>query len=442
MNNIRIGVLGSVDVGKSTLIGVLKHNKLDDGRGLTRKFIMKHKHEITSGRTSCISYHNVNIENNLITFVDLAGHETYLKTTMYGLSGLNLDYILLIVGANMGISKMTKEHFNLVKLLQIPLIFVINKIDLCPENILNETFNNLQKIAHTKLGGKKNLYIVENTDLINNKDFYKTLLIYNNKISINNNLNNIQLEEIIKNKLQKKQINLEEEYPLFFTSNKTGYGIDNLKNYLNLLENNNNNNNLNKTSIFIIQETYNIHGVGIVFYGYVKSGIIKKNDKLIIGPFNSRFYNIYIRNVRNVLDQDTNILEQNESGCIAIKQLSKEFIFKRDHIRKGMYITNNPNCCNEFIARVHILHHPTTIKTNYQSTIHCGTVIQAAQITEILNIKNNKEDNKILRTGDYAKVKFKFLFRPEYIEENSMFIFRENNTKGVGKVLSINNINI
>ena len=33
MNNIRIGVLGSVDVGKSTLIGFLKNNILDDGRG-------------------------------------------------------------------------------------------------------------------------------------------------------------------------------------------------------------------------------------------------------------------------------------------------------------------------------------------------------------------------------------------------------------------------
>ena len=65
MNNIRIGVLGSVDVGKSTLIGVLKNNILDDGRGLTRKGIMKHKHELDSGRTSCISQHYIrNIENN------------------------------------------------------------------------------------------------------------------------------------------------------------------------------------------------------------------------------------------------------------------------------------------------------------------------------------------------------------------------------------------
>ena len=36
-NSLRIGLLGSVDVGKSSLLGVLKSNKLDDGRGSSRK---------------------------------------------------------------------------------------------------------------------------------------------------------------------------------------------------------------------------------------------------------------------------------------------------------------------------------------------------------------------------------------------------------------------
>ena len=106
-------------------------------------------------------------------------------------------------------------------------------------------------------------------------------------------------------------------------------------------------------------------------------------------------------------------------------------------IRKGTYITSNPYCCQEFIARVFILHHPTTIKENYQSTIHCGTVIQAACVQEIIHIKKNKDpSNKLLRTGDYAKIRFKFMFRPEYIKNNSLFIFRENNAKGIGKILS------
>ena len=135
MDCFKIGVLGAVDSGKSTLIGVLKTNQNDDGRGLVRKHVMKHNHELQSGRTSCISYNVINIENKLFNFVDLAGHESYLKTTIYGLNALELDYVLIIVGANMGVNNMTREHFNLARVLQLPIIFVINKIDICPENI-------------------------------------------------------------------------------------------------------------------------------------------------------------------------------------------------------------------------------------------------------------------------------------------------------------------
>ena len=85
-----------------------------------------------------------------------------------------------------------------------------------------------------------------------------------------------------------------------------------------------------------------------------------------------------------------------------------------------------------------LLEKHTGIRKNYQSTIHCGSVIQAAKILEIINIKNSIESNedKLLRTGDFAKVKFKFMFRPEFIEKESLFVFRENNAKGVGKILS------
>ena len=161
----------------------------------------------------------------------------------------------------------------------------------------------------------------------------------------------------------------------------------------------------------------------------------KKNDTLSIGPFNTNFYKIYVRNIRNINDEDIQVLHKNNFGCIAIKQLDKNFNLK-NNIRKGIYITNTPNCYSEFIAKVYIFHHPTTIKENYQATIHSGTVIQAARFSEIINIKPNKKivndnnnDIKCLRSGDIAKVRFTFLFRPEYIENNSMFIFRENNSK-------------
>ena len=55
--NIRVAVVGNVDAGKSTLIGTLTTSSLDDGRGKSRTAIMKHRHEIESGRTSTATTH-------------------------------------------------------------------------------------------------------------------------------------------------------------------------------------------------------------------------------------------------------------------------------------------------------------------------------------------------------------------------------------------------
>ena len=106
--NIRIAVVGNVDAGKSTLIGTLVSSSLDDGRGKSRTSIMKHRHEIESGRTSTATTHLMGFRSSgqpiagrdqirankrkgedeiaresyrVITLMDLAGHEKYLKTT-------------------------------------------------------------------------------------------------------------------------------------------------------------------------------------------------------------------------------------------------------------------------------------------------------------------------------------------------------------------------
>lgn len=37
-----------------------------------------------------------------------------------------------LIGANMGVTKMTKEHLGLALALKIPIVVVITKIDICP----------------------------------------------------------------------------------------------------------------------------------------------------------------------------------------------------------------------------------------------------------------------------------------------------------------------
>ena len=170
--DVKICVAGNVDSGKSTLLGVLTNGKLDDGRGSTRLSVFNHKHEITSGRTSSTAHHILGFDawgkeihykssiNNvswpeivkksrkIISFYDLAGHEKYLKTTIRGLTSISPDYCFILVGANMGVSKMTREHIFICLTLNIPFSIIVTKTDICKDrqNVLKITMSSIKRL--------------------------------------------------------------------------------------------------------------------------------------------------------------------------------------------------------------------------------------------------------------------------------------------------------
>ena len=96
-NEVKISVIGHVDSGKSTTVGVLITDVLDDGNGKARKHVLKHKHEQKSGRSSSISYNHKIVNDKAVTFIDLCGHEKYLKSTVLGLSNSFSDYSMLVI---------------------------------------------------------------------------------------------------------------------------------------------------------------------------------------------------------------------------------------------------------------------------------------------------------------------------------------------------------
>ena len=137
-NETVFAIAGPVDAAKSTLIGVLTHGELDNGNGLARNKILIHPHEKESGRTSHITYNSVlykytdgfinlpnnkkieynnikyQLDNKLVSFLDLAGHEKYLGTTLFGITGLFPDYGIVVIAANTGITKLTREHLGIL----------------------------------------------------------------------------------------------------------------------------------------------------------------------------------------------------------------------------------------------------------------------------------------------------------------------------------------
>lgn len=90
----------------------------------------------------------------MVTFLDLCGHEKYLKTTMFGLVGLMPDYAMIVIGANMGMSRMTREHLGISLALGIPLFIVITKIDMAPQEKYEETIATITKVLKSPQAGK------------------------------------------------------------------------------------------------------------------------------------------------------------------------------------------------------------------------------------------------------------------------------------------------
>ncbi|KAG4078840.1 hypothetical protein HA402_007390 [Bradysia odoriphaga] len=409
---IRVAVVGNVDAGKSTLLGVLTHSELDNGRGHARQRLFRHKHEMESGRTSSVGndilgFDSVgNVVNKpdhgtldwvkiceksakVITFIDLAGHERYLKTTVFGMTGHAPDFGMLMIGANAGIVGMTKEHLGLALALSVPVFVVVTKIDMCPPNVLQDNLKLLFKILKSQ-GCRKVPVMVKTADDV--------VLSATNFVS-------------------------ERLCPIFQVSNVTGENLDLLKMFLNLLTTRVTGLD-NLPAEFQIDDTYSVPGVGTVISGTCLQGIIRLNDILLLGPDPlGHFTPIAIKSIHR---KRMNVSEV-RGGQTASFSLKK---IKRSQIRKGMVMVApevNPQACWEFEGEILVLHHPTTISSRYQAMVHCGSIRQTASI---LNMSK-----ECLRTGDKAQVRFRFIKHPEYIRPQQRMVFREGRTKAVGNVL-------
>lgn len=403
MEEIRIAVLGNVDSAKTTLISTLSNKILDDGRGFARSKIFKHKHEIDTGRTSSISFKYIKIsETKYLSFIDLAGHEKYFKTTIHGINGGLADYAILVVGANMGVLRMTREHLGIIKALKIPFFVVVTKIDICPPNILERTTREITKII--------------------NKNFKKDLVLDDFSNSLSNTFDNLQLDD--------------SKVKMFKLSNVTGEGLEYFRNFIcNLNPRINWESRRNGDTIFWIDNVYNVKGIGIVLSGTVKKGEIRINDKLLLGPKDGEFTEVTVKSIHNNFREDISQINAGLSGCINIKSIKKDFMNKKN-IKKGMVMLQHRiikdkigKACRKFKADITVLQHPTTIKSNYEPVIHCGKIAQTAKIINM--------DNESIRSGDKTSVVFRFKYKAEFIEKEDILIFREGKTKGIGRITEI-----
>ncbi len=445
VTDIGITIAGSVDSGKSTFVGVLTTNELDNGNGSARVSVAKHPHEVNSGKTSDISSRHYLIpeKKRAVTMFDLCGHDKYFKTTAYGVSGCFPDYSFVIIGANRGILTMTKQHFTLLLSMNVPIIILITRTDITPKESYDLTLKQIDKYC---------------------KDIIKIPAEF-----VNNFFNEEHLkEEYIssKSELVNKSLDLTHTMkqpfiPVISISNKTGYYLDFTRNLINnliprnLWESTTSNRIYNKfvanldkkffntqkpvnfVSAYYIDGVYAPPGIGIVVTGINRGENLNVGDTVFIGPINNQFKEIKIRSIHNDCKQKTQFLKNHHRGTIAITG-DKDFM-NRHYITRGLVIIKNKelpktNLCYRFDAGITIFNHSTTLKTNYTPVLQIGNIRQSARM--IIDPEHNNDKDTIC-CREYAYVTFKFKYKPELIEPNQIFVFRSGNVHGVGIVLNV-----
>lgn len=354
--DLRVAVAGNVDSGKSTLIGVLTGcGALDNGRGRARSQVFTHKHEMESGRTSSVSQQIMGFGASgavvnytgvrsltwadvvaraakIVTFFDLAGHERYVKTTVFGLTAHAPDYCMLVrlpadvgvvlvlnmvasacvlwraafvlaasvgfgrgnspaaflvllstlcflyacpptlvmglqvIGANMGVLRMTKEHLAIALALKVPVVVVITKTDRAPAHVYDATVAHIQKLLKSP-GARKLPVMVKSVD---------------------------ELAMCAQNIVHDRVV------PIFSVSNVTGSGLDLLRGFLNLAPSRRNWAEYRSSPTeFAIDETFLVPGVGTVVSGTCSAGSVGVGQALSLGPDHSgAFVSVIVKSVR------------------------------------------------------------------------------------------------------------------------------------------------
>lgn len=119
MHYIIIGTAGHVDHGKTTLVKALTGQETDR--------LKEEKERGISIELGFASYQLATGQK--VGLVDVPGHERFIKQMLAGVAGI--DLVLLIVAADEGVMPQTKEHLDIITLLNVKKgIVVLTKTDL------------------------------------------------------------------------------------------------------------------------------------------------------------------------------------------------------------------------------------------------------------------------------------------------------------------------
>src|SRR5213592_2425056 len=118
MPHVIVGTAGHIDHGKTALV-----------KALTRIDADRLKEEKERGITIDIGFAHLALDSNTtVGFIDVPGHERFIKNMLAGVGGT--DLVMLVIAADESVMPQTREHLDICSLLHIQQGFtVLTKID-------------------------------------------------------------------------------------------------------------------------------------------------------------------------------------------------------------------------------------------------------------------------------------------------------------------------
>ena len=113
-----LGTAGHIDHGKTSLIGALTGTNTD-----------RLPEEKKRGITIELGYAHLELDDCNLGIVDVPGHEKFVRQMLAGATGI--DLALLVVAADDSVKQQTREHCEILRILDLPAgVIAITKCDL------------------------------------------------------------------------------------------------------------------------------------------------------------------------------------------------------------------------------------------------------------------------------------------------------------------------
>ncbi|HET9533580.1 MAG TPA: selenocysteine-specific translation elongation factor [Blastocatellia bacterium] len=251
MKHIIVGTAGHIDHGKTALVKALTGVDAD-----------RLKEEKQRGITIDIGFADLAIGEYQFGFVDVPGHERFVKNMLAGAHGL--DLVLLVVAADESVMPQTREHFDICRLLKVKSgLVALTKADLVDEELL--------ELARAEV-----------------EDFVRGSFL--------------------------------EDAPIVAVSSRTGQGIEQLKSELVRLAASISEKSMEAVPRLPVDRAFSIKGFGTVVTGTLIAGELKVGDEVEILPARAR---TRVRNLQ-VHGHDTDIARAGQRTAVNLQGVNLE----------------------------------------------------------------------------------------------------------------------